>query len=1129
MTKTFRNLSTTSGGRSFNNTSYSTNASGGISSIFTGGTWTGGTWNNVTIDTAYFRNSVILYGTNSTNSIAFNGQTNYFSIDLPIVNFGTNTKVFYGGSNYITSDADNRLCLIGNNGISLSAITGSISIPLDCQLEYGNSQQYIRGNSANQLVIGAPQISFAGVVDIPYPYSLTFGISSTYIQSMNLAGDTLAISAPIIDLAATGKIGIGSKIPLTFGDRARIVEEKGILSITADTLQISNQTLLKFERGETLVSGNNGLVISAPAFTVTGDLYVKGQTIAVDTINVMVDDPVIIVGEGSHIDNFDRGIAFTVTGDNYGFMGYKSDTGRFVFYSDTNSSFVPNYFPRGTTGLLECSGLYNQQILKVDSPEIVFLSSTIYLNESLSVGISAGSEATLTCTARSIKLNKTTMNALDDGTLSLSGSLLLGSGKLTCVNNVFTMNNVTQLDLPGISAVTFGSGSAKITKTTAGLRISPSLEVGGNITAGVWQASPISPAYGGIGQAFTLDTAIPVYSKNLNVFQQTPNFTYNDTTAVLSIGGSTQLSPTGLTFNSNIFKLGSMTLRGSSFNWSNNDFISSPSLGSLAIQAASSIQLNALNGIDTILPTLKIQKTISINDNAWIQWSSTSIQNVTSNLIFTGKTLSLQCADHVEIADALPVTWGDTKTVGVLGNSKTNVLSLLAGNAISIPTSVPCTFTNSTSQIINQLTELQVVGQTAVRIKAPLIILDGPTQMTGQTSTVQTRTLVVDGSIIKIGDTSLSYDNGKDLGLRLQYFGGSAFMIWQNSSKRFVFASSGFDNDNNDIIEVNTLATLQADKLIINTVPGFTLTGNLIASSCLISGSNFQIGGGSLDNWTTTTTSVITNLNSDYVRGKTVKDFILRDGSQSLINDWNAKSGIIAKYFSFDDPKADAVLVRDINGKISCSGITIDTSRAALCGSVDVSNSTFVLRDEQIDGSKLTGYSAKLSIGGNAKSVTDGIYTTTYDTAHSILKADAAGIPTTCTLPQFSVLGRKDSDVTALSAADVCAIVAMGDNGVKGWEQITNGRPTLTKSTSFIRITQTTSVTLPDGLPGQTVAIVVVIAPETALNLSLNLTTPDGDTGLKTLTFDKSGMSVNLCYFPNLSWVIINSGAICHG
>lgn len=1134
MTKTFRNLSGSSGGRSFANTSYAYGSTGNAANLFNGGTWSGGTWNggtwnNVTIDTAFFRNAIIFYGTNSSNSISFNGQTNLFNIDLPTVNFGASTKVFYGPNNYITSNADNQLCLFGTTGISLLTGSGSITVPHDCQIEYGNAQQYIRGNSANQLVIGAPQISIAGDIDIPFPYSMTFGSKGTYMRTSNLASDTLVLSAPILAFHATGQINIPTKIPLKFG-RASIVEEKGVLSITSDVIKIAGESLLKFDRGETIVSGNNGLIVSTPAFTITGDLYTKGQIIAVDTINLMVDDPVVIVGEGSHSDNFDRGVAFTVADNSYGFFGYKSDTDRFVFYTNTNSSFVQNYFPRGTTGMLECSGLYNQQVLKIDTPEVVFLSSTIYLNEALTVGITANSDATLTCTAKAIKVNNTLMSALDDGTLSLSGDLNLGGAKLSCPNNIMIMGGIKELNLPVINTVVLGSGAVRMTSIPNGIRISPSLQVGGSITAGVWQGSPISPEYGGMGQAFTIDGAIPVFSKAIGVFQQSMDFTYNSTSGTLVMGNNAvTLSPIGLKFSATNFSLGTLSLRGPSINWSNSDFITSPSLGTVTLQAGSTIRLNAVNGIDTTQPTLKIQKTMSINDNAWIQWSSTSIQNVLDSLVFTAKTLSLNCTDHVEIADKNAITWGDTMNIGFRGNMQSGVLSLMATNAIAVPTSVPFSFTNSTSQIVNQPTELQVLGQSTVRIKAPLIILDGQMQMTGQTSTIQTRTLTIDGSIVKIGDTSLSYDTGKDLGLQLQRYGGSSFMLWQNSTKRFVFASNGTDDDKNDIIEVNALADVQADRILVNSIPGFALTGNMTAGSSLISGSNFHISGGTVDNWATSTTSVITNLNSDYVRGKTVKDFVLRDGSQALINDWKAGCGISAKWLAFDDSRSDAMLTRDATGKIATTGLAYDAVRNVMSGNVDVSSSMLTLRDGQIDGSKVTGHSKDLSIGGNANSVTNGIYTTTYNSAYGLLVANVRATPQVCTLPQNSVLGRAMGDVTALSPKELCDIVASGDNGVRGWEQITNAAPTLQKGTSFIRITEKTIVSLPDGLPGQTVTIVVVVAPEATLALNLNLTTPDGFTGLKTLIFDKTGMSINLCYFPNLSWVIVNSGALCNG
>lgn len=1131
MTKTFRNLSTAATGRSFTNTNYSMSASGTLgTNIFTGGVFNSGTFNNITIDTVSFRNSVVLYGTNSSNTITFNGQTNFFGIDVPNVNLGPLTRMYYGPTNYITSNSDNRLTLIGANGISLAAQSGAISIPLDCQIEYGNSDQYIRGNSAGELVIGAPQISFAGRTDIPFPYSLTFGLSSTTIYSANLDSDTLVITAPTVDLKATGQINIPTTIPVNFGNSTKLIEEKGILSIESDVVRLAGQTLLKFDHGETIVSTNKGLIMSAPAFTVTGDLYIKGQTIAVDTINIMVDDPVVIVGEGSHTDNFDRGLAFTVPNESYGFMGYKPDIGRFVFYSDTNSSFVPNYFPRGTTGLLECAGIYNMQMLKIDSPSTVFLSSTVFFNQGLTVGIRAPDESTLSITAPTLVIDNTRLTSLRDGTLKLDSSLMISGSKISVDNGAMTIRDVTHLALPSASSVLFGSGYTKISSTGAGgLRISPSLEVGGSITAGEWKASPIGAAYGGIGQVFTIDKAIPYFSSTgSGLFQQSPTFTWSNNTSTLSLGTALQLSPTGLAFTAPLFTLGQMTLRGSWLHWSNNDYIGSPSLGTVVVQAAASIQLNALNGIDTTQSSLKIQKTITMNDNAYIQWSSTSIQNVAGNLNLTAKTISLKTADHVEVTDGYPITWGDGKAIGITGSARTGTLSLMAPTAISIPNGLPLVFTGTNSQIINQTNELQVSADGAVRLKAPLIILDGQTQMTGPTSIITTKTLVVDGSIMKIGDTStLNYDTGKDLGMQLQYYGGSSYMLWQNASKRFVFVANGTDTDKNDVVEVKQLAEVQMDSVVTNRLSGCTLTGDLRAQSSLISGNNFDIGGGQINNWSTTTTSVITNLNADYVRGKTVSDLVLRDGSMGLINNWNAGCGIDAKFFSFADPNNNSLLIRDQSGKISCTALTYDKTRMTICGNLDVSNSTLTLRDGQIDGTKLTGLAAKLSIGGNAGSVTNGVYTTSYTRAHCILKADEENLPQPCVVEQNSVVGRLNGDIVALTPTNLRDMITPMDAGVRGWELVINSRPSLTKAITYVRVTETTTVVLPDGTPGQTLVIVAALAPGITYSVSLNLTTPDGSTGIKSLTFDKSGMSVHLCYFPGLSWIIINSGVFC--
>ncbi len=313
----------------------------------------------------------------------------------------------------------------------------------------------------------------------------------------------------------------------------------------------------------------------------------------------------------------------------------------------------------------------------------------------------------------------------------------------------------------------------------------------------------------------------------------------------------------------------------------------------------------------------------------------------------------------------------------------------------------------------------------------------------------------------------LNLDPALDVGVQLGYFSSvtgkatNAFWVWQHSSQQFSLFSAGVLQ--NGIVTGTTLAPLQISQLTTSTISGFSLLGALNANQQLVSGSQFSITGGnisavSIDYWTTSTTTVIQNLNSDYVRGLTTTDFVLCNGTQPLTSDWNAgayqissqflaaKNCINTQYVSttsnsssssplFSSPVfADAITGRLL---VDSQYYGYDLGTHTLCATVDVSAplNDIIFRDSQIPGSKVGSGLAHCDTTGNAATVTNGVYTTDYSLPNSVLVSGTTPLnsPQPVSLPSNTLLGTDPTGITrALNQADIIDLIGPYIN----WERL---------------------------------------------------------------------------------------------
>ena len=119
----------------------------------------------------------------------------------------------------------------------------------------------------------------------------------------------------------------------------------------------------------------------------------------------------------------------------------------------------------------------------------------------------------------------------------------------------------------------------------------------------------------------------------------------------------------------------------------------------------------------------------------------------------------------------------------------------------------------------------------------------------GNITTVNTEVLTVQDPIITMGgnanDAALTDNDGKDRGLLLRYYSGSAlnsFMGWDNSAAEFIFGSRV--TVTSEVVSVTTLGNIRSGNANIATINGNNvIASNVITAAGNVTGANFVTAG----------------------------------------------------------------------------------------------------------------------------------------------------------------------------------------------------------------------------------------------------------------------------------------------
>lgn len=345
------------------------------------------------------------------------------------------------------------------------------------------------------------------------------------------------------------------------------------------------------------------------------------------------------------------------------------------------------------------------------------------------------------------------------------------------------------------------------------------------------------------------------YNTNLN-FGSTRNSINGNSSGILNINSSdTVLTSNKLIFNTTNYAQFSENSPVYFGNITNGNYLLRNTSGNFNIvNSTGSIYITPNNSVGSVI----------IPEN-----TSLIFGNTTTNIISDGTNLQLN-GYSVGINSTTTITFNGN--VNIIGN-----LSALS-TVISTDSYIFPLGTQQT-QIITNIVNSTTVGSVNITTSLPNYLSVGDSISTKNTDSVPTMDgfftvsqiidnttfSIVHSSISTPGSTGLMYSNlttyqGKDVGIEVNYWknntvngvtSGSAyfktgFFGWRTLNDRWTFYNEA--TISNNVVTQGILGDVQINELYANKISGFTLDGPIVGGSFTITGNNFQIGGGNIDN-----------------------------------------------------------------------------------------------------------------------------------------------------------------------------------------------------------------------------------------------------------------------------------------
>lgn len=516
--------------------------------------------------------------------------------------------------------------------------------------------------------------------------------------------------------------------------------------------------------------------------------------------------------------------------------------------------------------------------------------------------------------------------------------------------------------------------------------------------------------------------------------------------------------------------------------------------------------------IQTTTPiTLNTTSTVVVPDNVPISFGSTASPRT---IVSDGNNLILNSLDDIQLRSNLVRITGDLIVDGYTTQrfftetSMESGIIQLGGSSITNITNLEQWSTTTETRVTTDAPHYLKIGdQVTIANSDPNI--DGTYPVTavptGTSFVIPLVVPVLDPTDLPTGQVRsvLTSNPNRDIGIQTNWHTGtpetgttgyrSGFFGVLRSTNRFTYLVSG-TNVNGNFSPTSTLGDAQFNTVYANFLNATSLSGPLNAQNFTVTGTNFQINGGNINNTpigstipstgyftnlsvsgtlTLSSTAIVANMNADMVDGKHANEFVWTDGSQPLSANWNAglfqissrtlastiltptsvvfasTGGVLSSNPNFTFNNTTSTLsVANVgsftlqgeligngqtasNLEITASNITNSNYTLSATSTLDARLGTVLFRTGQISGNAISGGIANTSITGNANTVTNGVYSTLF-TDHSIIKADTANSPVALSVTPNTIVGRLGTDpISALSPAEVRTIINVAEMGTE--------------------------------------------------------------------------------------------------
>lgn len=958
----------------------------------------------------------------SPKNILFNTQTSG-SVVIPIntrLTFDNTTR----GSQFIVSNSTGELSIIGSNNIYITTTSGNVIIPVSTSIQLGNSTQTLTGFTAGiTLLSGSGNLNFIssstanivtssgnillsnlsgdillsptlGNIRIPITRSLIFSLNNNFnrIQSdtsgnLNIIGNTSngnikLTSINEIDLLANNHINIPETTRLNF-------------SLDKNKLIYSNSTQLVLQNnvssGEIIItSGNTSLINSNTLFisnlitnVTSSTITLSGSVTNLNSTQVRIQDPIVSIAYNLLDTVKDRGIEYNwVSSGNsrLGWFGYKTNTGKFTFYSDAINT---NEVISGTLGELQVSNLS--------------LGSNGYLDMSCgdirSVRLLSGCTGTIELTAENILLSPSSRVLLPfnkpihfgsssnsifsntSGTIVLNSSLFYINTDLSLFGSLKTNDPI--LSVGGLTSPISNNLKDKgieffwhnnTTFKTGFFGYKENIGRFVFIKDGINTNEIFNGSYGDVEFGNGYFTNLNLYNGNISGVQQLSG----GQVTIITTAGNINLNPATsgsilLPFNTNL-----------AFGNTNNS-ISSTSNGNLQID---SNQLT-LSPSETVRITDNIPLFFGNDNNVYIQRTDNSLNIVNSsgNIFLTPQSsvgsVVLPIYNSVAFNDTSNRIFSDGSKLYLVGNTGIQFDGNV--NFTGVLTATRLDF--DIDRYILPLGKYQNVeitnisgsnGITKITTKTPSYVTIGNEVILSNTNSIPTVngqyivTNIISSTEFEINTgvnittdgltgslkTNLMTNQGKDVGIQVNYwknnissetvgseFYKTGFFGFKLDTERWTFYNNAIIT--NDVAS-GTLGNLDIDTLYTKKISGFELIGNVSTGNNRVSGDNFYIDGGRINGTPIgdsipapgTFSTVVTNVESQ-LANVTLKSRFELSVERLLFNSLNPtrsiNTGVVTTFFS-----VSGVNFTGSSSTMSNIGVKDGTLKMIVCTSMGV-------------------------------------------------------------------------------------------------------------------------------------------------------------------------------------------------